>query len=90
MTGSSKDKGHKVCTAMTILLAEVYQNCTVTPLSNWSVVEEIKRLIEINSIQDVEPDYQFHKEGCSEEESTHSMSRNNFKGKVGQISTLSM
>ena len=56
---------------MTILLAEVYRKTVpVTPLSNWSVVEEIKRLIEINSIQDVEPDYQFHKEGCSEEEST--------------------
>lgn len=71
MTGSSKDKGHKgmYCNDNPIGRG-VSQNCTVTPLSNWSVVEEIKRLIEINSIQDVEPDYQFHKEGCSEEEST--------------------
>ena len=52
----------------------------VTPLSNWSVVEEIKRLIEINSIQDVEPDYQFHKEGCSEEESTPFNEPKQFKG----------
>ncbi len=71
MTGSSKDKGHKgmYCNDNPIGRG-VSQNCTITPLSNWSVVEEIKRLIEINSIQDVEPDYQFHKEGCSEEEST--------------------
>lgn len=71
MTGSSKDKGHKgmYCNDNPIGRG-VSQNCTVTPLSNWSVVEGIKRLIEINSIQDVEPDYQFHKEGCSEEEST--------------------
>ena len=63
MTGSSKDKGHKgmYCNDNPIGRG-VSQNCTVTPLSNWSVVEEIKRLIEINSIQDVEPDYQFHKE----------------------------
>ncbi len=86
MTGSSKDKGHKgmYCNDNPIGRG-VSQNCTVTPLSNWSVVEEIKRLIEINSIQDVEPDYQFHKEGCSEEESTPFNEPKQFykRGKVG-------
>lgn len=86
MTGSSKDKGHKgmYCNDNPIGRG-VSQNCTVTPLSNWSVVEEIKRLIEINSIQDVEPDYQFHKEGRWKKNQPHSMSRSNFTkgGKVG-------
>jgi hypothetical protein len=35
-------------------------------LSNWSVAEEIKRLITINTVLPVEPDYQFHKDGCSQ------------------------
>lgn len=80
MTGSSKDKGHKgmYCNDNPIGRG-VSQNCTVTPLSNWSVVEEIKRLIEINSIQDVEPDYQFHKENFARKKNQpHSMSRSNF------------
>ena len=66
------------------IIRGVSQNCTVT--SNWSVVEEIKRLIEINSIQDVEPDY------VSEEESTpFNEPKQFYKGeRVGQISTLSM
>lgn len=38
--------------------------------SNWSIVEEINRLIRIQTIQDVEPDYVFHKEGCINEELT--------------------
>jgi transposase-like protein len=34
-------------------------------ISNWSLAEEIKRLITINTVVDIEPDYIFHKEGCS-------------------------
>lgn len=86
MTGSSKDKGHKgmYCNDNPIGRG-VSQNCTVTPLSNWSVVEEIKRLIEINSIQDVEPDYHFIKKAARKKNQPHSMSRSNFTkgGKVG-------
>lgn len=33
-------------------------------ISNWSVAEEIKRLITINSLVPIEPVYSFHKEGC--------------------------
>lgn len=39
-----------------------------TPLSNWGLVEEIKRLIDVNSIENIEPEYIFHKEGCSKAE----------------------
>lgn len=42
---------------------------TIT-VSNWSVVEEIKRLIRIQTVRDVEPKYEFHKEGCSSCNST--------------------
>ncbi|MFC4802122.1 insertion element protein [Neobacillus sp. GCM10023253] len=38
--------------------------CTCKTVSNWSVVEEIKRLITLETLQDVEPDYEFHKSGC--------------------------
>lgn len=34
-------------------------------VSNWSVGEEIKRLITINSVTPVEKDYVFHRDGCS-------------------------
>jgi hypothetical protein len=40
------------------------KNSTNT-VSNWSVAEEIKRLIVINSITPVEPTYNFHREDCS-------------------------
>ncbi|MBT2724766.1 insertion element protein [Bacillus sp. ISL-46] len=32
--------------------------------SNWSLATEIERLIQINSIVPLEPDYEFHKDGC--------------------------
>ena len=35
--------------------------------SNWSISEEISRLVRIETVQDVEPDYVFHKEGCINE-----------------------
>lgn len=44
--------------------------CRTVTLSNWSISQEIERLIQINSVQDLEPDYQFHKEGCNSEGST--------------------
>jgi hypothetical protein len=37
------------------------------PYSNWSIAEEINRLVRIETVQDVEPDYAFHKEGCINE-----------------------
>ncbi|KAB8136249.1 insertion element protein [Gracilibacillus oryzae] len=39
-------------------------NCYSTAVSNWSVAEEISRLIRINQTQDVEPKYSFHKDTC--------------------------
>lgn len=35
-----------------------------TPLSNWSITEEIKRLYDINNIEPIEPEYRFHRENC--------------------------
>ena len=40
-------------------------NNTNEVVSNWSVAEEIKRLIIINSIIPIEKEYEFHKDGCS-------------------------
>lgn len=38
----------------------------VTPLSNWSLAEEMKRLIDINTVVPMKTEYNFHKEECSE------------------------
>jgi transposase-like protein len=38
--------------------------CYTKTFSNWSLATEIERLIRINSIVPLEPDYEFHKEGC--------------------------
>ncbi|WP_326182387.1 insertion element protein [Virgibacillus halodenitrificans] len=40
-------------------------NCNSITVSNWSVAEEISRLIRINQTQEVKPDYNFHKESCA-------------------------
>jgi len=39
-------------------------NSTTSPLSNWSIAEEIKRLIDINTVIAIEPEYIFHKDNC--------------------------
>jgi transposase-like protein len=39
-------------------------NCSSIAVSNWSIAEEISRLIRINPTQEIEPDYNFHKDGC--------------------------
>jgi transposase-like protein len=41
-------------------------NCNSITVSNWSVAEEISRLIRINQTQEIEPEYNFHKDGCTE------------------------
>jgi transposase-like protein len=38
--------------------------CTITPISNWSVAEEIKRLATMDIVKDIEPDYVFHNGDC--------------------------
>jgi len=40
------------------------QKCNLTIMSNWSVSEEIERLIPINSLKAIQPDYEFHKPTC--------------------------
>jgi transposase-like protein len=45
-------------------------DCNTITLSNWSIAQEIERLTRINSVQDLKPEYQFHKEGCVSENAT--------------------
>lgn len=40
------------------------QKCNLTIMSNWSLSEEIERLIRINSLKAIEPDYEFRKPTC--------------------------
>lgn len=39
--------------------------CKGKTLSNWSLAEEIERLIRINQIKPIEKEYEFHSHGCS-------------------------
>lgn len=38
--------------------------CRTISISNWSLVEEIERLVRINSVVPVDKGYEFHKSGC--------------------------
>lgn len=46
------------------------QSCSVTPISNLAVSEEIKRLATNNAVKDIEPEYVFHREDSICEETT--------------------
>ncbi len=59
------------------VFGESLGNSTDT-ISNWSVAEEIKRLITINSVVPLEPHYIFHKEGCSNLDKTPSNDEKSF------------
>lgn len=48
-------------------IPKISLGCSTHTVSNWSVVEEIKRLIELQTVEDIEPHYIFHREGCSME-----------------------
>lgn len=45
-------------------------DCHTVTLSNWSIAQEIERLVQVNTVQDREEEYVFHKEGCISEEFT--------------------
>lgn len=44
--------------------AGISMNCTAETVSNWSIAEEIKRPISINTVVDKEVTYTFYKDGC--------------------------
>ena len=56
----------------------ISMNCTTETVSNWSVAEEIKRLININSVVDKEKQYNFHKDGCSDDDKNPFDNRKSF------------
>ncbi|MDF2556592.1 MAG: hypothetical protein K0R71_420 [Bacillales bacterium] len=45
-------------------------NCKSISYSNWSVAQEIARLKRIETIRDVEPEYQFHNKFCAFQDAT--------------------
>lgn len=55
----------KCCTIQDKLIPGESLDNKTEAISNWSLAEEIKRLITINSTVPIEPKYTFHKEGCS-------------------------
>jgi transposase-like protein len=45
-------------------------NCTSVPVSNWSVAEEIARLVKQDSVLDWMLEYEFHRNHCSKDDTT--------------------
>lgn len=64
LTGTSNHKSIKCNPDPTGSIGGVVLGCYTSTLSNWSVAQEIQRLVQINSVQDKEEEYEFHKEGC--------------------------
>ena len=65
-----------------------FPNDFVSPLSNWSLALEIKRLADINTVKPVEPDYEFHHVGCTNQDHTPSIHSESFR-KRGKSSSNS-
>lgn len=42
-------------------------NCNTRTMSNWSIATEIERLHRINSTLPIEPEYEFHKDTCTQD-----------------------
>ena len=40
-------------------------NCTTNVFSNWAIAEEIKRIVELQTVTELESEYVFHKDGCT-------------------------
>ena len=70
LTGTSNEKSIKCNPDPTGATGNAVLGCYTSTLSNWSIAQEIQRLVQINSVQDKEEEYEFHKEGCSSEEFT--------------------
>jgi transposase-like protein len=70
LTGTSNHKSIKCNPDPTRVTDNTVLGCYSSTLSNWSVAQEIQRLVQINSVRDKEEEYEFHKEGCIAEEST--------------------
>lgn len=70
LTGTSNHKSIKCNPDPTGSIGGVVLGCYTSTLSNWSVAQEIQRLVQINSVQDKEEEYEFHKESCIVEEIT--------------------
>ncbi|MCP8615460.1 insertion element protein [Salirhabdus salicampi] len=75
--GSSNYNKEVICNDNS-LVEGITLNCSVNPFSNWSIAEEIKRLVQVGSVLDIEPDYQFHKDGCADSSTTPFKDTKNF------------
>ncbi|OMD90639.1 insertion element protein [Paenibacillus odorifer] len=67
LKGNPKEKDQRiVCNAEEPLPRTGYLTwgCNSVTLSNWAAVEEIKRLVTQNSVQNIDETYVFHREAC--------------------------
>ena len=64
LTGTSDNKSLKCNPDPTRVSGDAVLGCYTSTFSNWSIAQEVQRLVRINSVQDKEEDYEFHKDGC--------------------------
>jgi hypothetical protein len=69
-TGSEDEKKINCVPDPTDTLGTPTLGCHTRTHSNWSLAREIERLIYNNSVVPLEPNYEFHNEGCSNSEVT--------------------
>ncbi|MCM3708853.1 MULTISPECIES: insertion element protein [Cytobacillus] len=65
LSGTGNDKKLRCNPDPIHLTTGVALDCHNTTLSNWSIAQEIERLIRVNGVQDKVPEYKFHKDGCA-------------------------
>lgn len=70
LTGTSNHKSIKCNPDPTGKTGNAVLGCYTSTLSNWSIAQEIQRLVQINSVEDKEVVYEFHKDGCTVEDVT--------------------
>lgn len=71
LTGSKNNRAKKIhCNPIPVpsKLPKTSLGCETYTLSNWSVAEEIKRLVELQTVEEINPEYVFHHEGCPKEQ----------------------
>ncbi|MFD1020887.1 insertion element protein [Thalassobacillus hwangdonensis] len=86
---SSKNDSKLVCNPNPkISSTGVIWGCTNRVVSNWAIAEEIKRLTNVNAVQPIDPEYNFHKEECDTHNLTPFMDKTAFR-KCGKSSSNS-
>ena len=85
LVGSKSGSKHKrtkffLCNELPIVtkLPKAVLGCQNLALSNWAIAEEIKRLVELQMVVEMEPEYDFHKGDCKYDGTTPITDKSHF------------